>query len=687
MKKFTFSLMLFSLACSALLAAGPAWTAVPGETAGLDEIMNQISGYQFGDSREPLTQLTEQINTAHGSVEALAEIERKMLDILRSDATWAGKQFICKQLSLIGTAKAVPVLASMLTDSSTSNMSRYALERIPGAEVDRALRNALQPTSGAIKVGIINTIGMRKDKNAVSELSGLLNDNDAEIVDAAAAALGHIGGSEAASALQSRIGTGRIAVLDAYLKCADHFSEQGNKKQAAAIYEKLYSSASALPIRGAAIKGLLKVEEEKAAERILEILQKDEPAIQAVAIQSVRRLPQSADLGAIADQLSRLSAAAQVQLLAALGDRGDTSIKSKVLETAKHDSAQVRIAALAALGKIGEPGDVIRLAVAAAQSPEDEAEAARNSLYHLRGTEVDGAVMQAIPDAEPAVKAELIRAAAERNIVDAVDLLLKMSKDPDGQVRIQVLKSLAVLARPDRIPALLERLSAIENDTERREAERTVIAVARKIPEQKQQGDPVLEALPAAESEPYRASLLQILGRIGDTDALPALRDALSDNRESVRTAAIRALSAWPGPAPLDDLYKIARSSDSEIERVLAVRGIITLIETGDWPDAKRVEHYGNAMELASATNEKNMVLSGLAKFPSPEALVMAQNALEEQALRGAAEVAVVQIARGISDDHPDMAKKACEQLLKTTKRENVREDAAGVLERIGRNE
>jgi HEAT repeat protein len=295
--------------------------------------------------------------------------------------------------------------------------------------------------------------------------------------------------------------------------------------------------------------------------------------------------------------------------------------------------------------------------------------------------------MKTIPDAEPAVKVELIRAAAERNIVDAVDLLLKMSKDPDGQVRIEALKSLAVLARPDRIPALLERLSAIERDTERREAERTVIAVARKIPEQKQQGDPVLEALPAAESEPYRASLLQILGRIGDTDALPALRDALTDSRESVRTAAIRALSDWPGPAPLDDLYKIARGSDSEIERVLAVRGIISLIETGDWPAEKRVDHYSNAMELASATNEKNMVLSGLAKFPSPEALAMAENALEDQALRGAAEVAVVQIARSISDDHPDIAQKACEQLLKTTKRENVREDAEGVLERIERNQ
>ena len=58
----------------------------------------------------------------------LKAIEKALLGVLTSDAKYAGKQYVCRELSLVGTDQSVPVLAKMLTDEKLSDMARYALE-------------------------------------------------------------------------------------------------------------------------------------------------------------------------------------------------------------------------------------------------------------------------------------------------------------------------------------------------------------------------------------------------------------------------------------------------------------------------------------------------------------------------------------------------------------------------------
>src|SRR5207244_1485934 len=101
------------------------------------------------------------------------EIEQKFIAFLKSDATLAGKDFICKQLSVMGSEASVPVLTTLLQDPKTADMARYALERIPGAAVDRALRDALPKSTGKTRIGIVNTLGERRDAAAVGTLRPL----------------------------------------------------------------------------------------------------------------------------------------------------------------------------------------------------------------------------------------------------------------------------------------------------------------------------------------------------------------------------------------------------------------------------------------------------------------------------------------------------------------------------------
>jgi len=232
----------------------------------MDELIDKIKKYDWGQSRAALTVFSDNMRENYGKAKKLREIEDSLLDVLTSDATRAGKQFACRQLSIIGTKQSVPALAKMLTHKETSDMARYALERIPDAAVDDALREALPKTSGKVQVGIINSLGQRRDSKSVSALSLLVSSSDPLAAEAAVASLGHIADSQAteilAKAKNETSGKLRVPVLDAYLKCADRLAAQGQKEKALAIYKELYKSNEPTSIRAAALRGMINVTKE-----------------------------------------------------------------------------------------------------------------------------------------------------------------------------------------------------------------------------------------------------------------------------------------------------------------------------------------------------------------------------------------------------------------------------------------
>ena len=229
--------------------------------AELQELLEQVKTYDWGQSRLALTEVSEMIKDAYSSPAKLGDIEKSFIGVLESDAKYAGKQYVCRELSIIGTERSVPALAKMLTNDEYADMARYALERIPAEAVNEALRDALPKTSGKTKVGIINSLGERKDSKSATALSKMIYDSDNMIADAAASALGKIGGSEATETLANAKGktSGKLkmVVLDAYLKCADELAAQGKKKQALAIYKELSEESLPEPIRAAAALGRL----------------------------------------------------------------------------------------------------------------------------------------------------------------------------------------------------------------------------------------------------------------------------------------------------------------------------------------------------------------------------------------------------------------------------------------------
>ncbi len=159
----------------------------------------------------------------------------------------------------MGTKEAVPALAALLNNRELAHYARFGLQPIPDPSVDAALRAALPKLKGTLLVGAINSIGYRKDAKAVKALARLLQDSDAEVARAAAAALGSIGGPKAARKLQPALSSAqapvRPAVAGAALVCAEGPLAKGHRKQALALYEALGRDGMPKAVRAAAQRG------------------------------------------------------------------------------------------------------------------------------------------------------------------------------------------------------------------------------------------------------------------------------------------------------------------------------------------------------------------------------------------------------------------------------------------------
>ena len=90
--------------------------------------------------------------------------------MLQSDSPPSEKAITCKRLAIYGTKAAVPALAPLLTDRDLSSWARIALEAIPDPAASDALRAALSKVQGRLLVGVINSISVRHDTQAVSDL-------------------------------------------------------------------------------------------------------------------------------------------------------------------------------------------------------------------------------------------------------------------------------------------------------------------------------------------------------------------------------------------------------------------------------------------------------------------------------------------------------------------------------------
>ncbi len=607
-----------------------------------EALVRQVAGYDFGGDTAAVRELETLTFHAAGSKDAPA-LEKLLLSGLGSARTAAAKDAFCRDLAIIGSDSAVPKLAAMLGEPDTAEMARYALERIPGAAAAAALRGALARTSPPVQTGIVVSLGRRGDQASVAAIKPLLASKDARMAGAAAAALGNIGTPEAREALLAA--SPSPAVSGALLQIA----ERSSTDAAVSIYRRLNSAGQSEAVQVAALQALARVDARQAAPLLQAALHSGSARLQSIAVRELARLEGIA----LAREIPSVPERARVQIIVALTEGALTNsglpdVRPVLLQGVGSDSEAVRVASLDGLARLGTAADVAMLAKHAAASTGYEQAAARAALGGIRGAEASAEILLALPTAEPKAKVELIHAVGERGIASAAGVLLAAAADTNRAVRVESVRALRETASSHQVPALLALLVKASNENERKEFERTVAAAIRRS--QESPIGNVIETYKGSSEANVRTALLGVMSAVGNSEALPVIRQALQDPSADIQRAALNALSGWPTPAPMDDLLALARSGGPPTRQILALRGYIKLVQIpSNRTPAQTAGLLKTAMAVATMPDEKRAVLAVAQRLVCPESLDLAQSAINDPQVAAEAQLAATTLQRGLS--------------------------------------
>lgn len=622
--------------------------------------------------------------TAPAAGGSKAKEEARLIEVITGDSEWKEIDGACRRLRIIGTEQCIPALASLLTDEKLSHIARFGLENMPYPAVDAALRKALEKARGMPRLGIIQSIGIRRDQKAVGALTGLLKSGDPQTAGEAACALGRIATPAAVKALAGFRGDcpeqAKPDAAAASLLAAEQLLADGNKDEAAAIYTDLQAAAWPKQVRVGAFAGLLFAEPKKAVARITAAIAGDDPEKKGAAIAAIAKLEGKEVVDRFAAELPGMEPAVQVLVIDILADRGGDTAREAILKVGKAAKGQVRIAAAEALADVGDASCVPWLAeVAATAADGDTREAARRGLLMMDGAGVNEKLCDCMAAADAPVRPRLIELLAQRGEASAVKPVMKQAAESDARVRRAAFAALGTLLGPGGLESLIDLLVASPDDPARAAAEKAVMKVALKRADNR--AAPVLAALAKAEKADVRCSLIRILGGIGGEKALAAAKKALDAENEDIRDAAVRSLASWPDAAAAPLLLDIFQTTENKVHHVLALRGLVQVLGTArDLSPAETAGMYGKAFEKVETMEETKMLLGGLGEAAHPKALELVAPYLQRDAVRSEAEMAAVSIAEAIMSSARGEAVATLKKLASGAKNGGVRKRAARLL-------
>jgi HEAT repeat protein len=652
--------------------------------AELEQIIGVAAAYESGSNIEPLRQLEQLVARSTAEPALRKDLEAALARLLAGSSTYEARRFACQQLAIVGAEGSLPALAGLVKNDQTAGIACLALSSIPSPKAGAVLRDALPNLQGAALVQTINALAARQDPAAVSPLTALADNADLAVAEAAIVALGKIADEPARSALaalrrQHRPALAR-AVTEASLRLAEKCVADGDRGGAKAIYQELMGGMDprmaqryGLPlaaqpdyVRRGALAALLQLDVDGGEKLILNLLATKDAALIPVAIAGVRSLPSKRASAIFALELPKLSAQHQVFLIQALAERADAPARQAILGRLNADDQAVRLAAINALGGLGDASSAAPL-VKALTGAKDAAErqAVAAALASLGGkAATDQALLAELKPAPAEAKAPLMLALAKRGVRAAVPDIMEEAASPDPAIAKAAFRALGSLATGDDLPGLLRLLVNLKAPDARQGAEDAAALLVAKTKDPTHCADIVCDLLAQTTDGQARGSLLRLLPACGGARAFAALKADLAGPEPPLREAAFRALTDWPDPTAWDTLAGVYRQPQTEAHRVLALRALTRLAgEENAKPSPTLIGRYRQMLAGAKTDDDRKLILSALAGAADPEALNLALELYANQGVRAEAAQAVKKIADAIKAQHPQAAQAALDKI------------------------
>ncbi len=635
-------------------------------------------------TRFPCCLLALLLALSAATVQAASEKEAELITLLQSDAPKAEKALACKKLAVHGSSDCVPELAKLLGDEQMSSWARIALEAIPGSAADEALREALNSLEGRLLIGAINSLGVRQDAESIEPLTARLTHPDADVASAAAVALGKIGSSEATKVLRGVLATVpdgvRSAVAEGCILCAERALAENRAVDAVEIYDEVREADVPKPRIQEATRGAILARGEDGIPLLVEQLNSPDKGLFQIGLSTAREFPGSKVDAVLAEEMAKAVPVRAALLVQAMADRPETVVLPAVMTAAGKGSKEVRLAAIAALGRVGNATCLSSLLDIAVEDDEELQKSARQALGDLPGDGVNQEIVKRLDQAKGKSYPLLLALVGQRRI-DAVPPLLKAVDHADKSVRTAALVALGNTIPADKLSVLITQAVSPKFAEDSEVAVLALKTACVRMPDREACAAELAAAMDRA-PKAAKVTLLDILGAVSGTKALETIALSAKSADPALQDASSDLLGKWMTIDAAPVLLDLAKSTNKY--KVRAQRGYIRIARQFVMEDAERMEMCRTAYELPLQPAEQKLMLELFKQRAHLETLKLAVKATKDYGdLKDDATQAVVAIAQKLGGKQAEVSELLAEAGLRKVKLEIVKaEYGAGTTQK-----
>ena len=300
-------------------------------------------------------------------------------------------------------------------------------------------------------MGTINSIGVRRDAAAVEALTTRLQDQDENVASAAAVALGRIGNDAAVKSLKNVLASAtpnvRSSVAEGCVLCAEKMRLEGRDAESIALYDEVRAADVPKQRIREATRGAILARKQAGIPLLIEQFRSFDKGQFQIALSTAREFPGQDVDKALATEMEKTQPDRAALIIGAMADRPETVVLPAVLKAAGPGAKEVRLAAITALGRVGNTSCLSPLLDYGIESDADIVAACKKSLADIPGENVDKYILTRLANAEGKVYPLLLELVGQRRI-QALDLLLKAIDNSDAVIRSVALTSLGATVQP-----------------------------------------------------------------------------------------------------------------------------------------------------------------------------------------------------------------------------------------------
>jgi hypothetical protein len=620
-------------------ATGQVTIPMPGKMPEMLPPHEALTRFDGIESVVSLVEIVSQVSAASSDKNELNEIEQTLIATLQDDsANFLSVQAACNTLGLMNSADAVPALTALLAKSTPlSDAARLGLQRITDPAAGKALVAALSSAPSGQRVGIIVSIGARRESNATTALADIVGTSNSHESKVAVRSLGQIGTIESLELLQS-LERNDATVLRAINDCAYEILKGGYHQVAAAAFQSVLNRKDASSvIRQCALLGYVESDPENGMEQIWEKI--DDPDFSRAARFILGALPAERTIVEnIAAKFPELTTRARIEVLPILASKQHEAALPLVLELVQYSSSMPVIEeATKALGSIPCNEKAVKFLAVAGSDPDSLAHMA---LVRTPGEKADKAIIFGIKNSDGELRATYIEVARKRGLTAATDALIELALENYKRAQKDSLLALSDLGRARDFGSLL-RIPETLSPSFLPIAADAVRNAGRYLKDDRQREFQYLQALrsypPAAQ-----AALLPGLTDIpSDITLRQTIRYGESLHQE-VRFGAYETLAQWPTADSLKPLLDLAEEPDLKEEQAIIMQAFAKAMKNA--PDTAidlQLEQSQRALKIGLGLEEKRVLINVIRSLLDVRSLKLLEQLAQDPELERDANAAI----------------------------------------------